>query len=291
MIDLLDSVLKKMLDDAAMTLAPAFQPLLDADVSFATPATGYAPDAETVNLFLYEARENRELRDPVPIVETRNGLSVRKRPPLRVDCLYMVTAWSKKTGADKVAAEHRLLSLAFNWLSRFPTIPERYLRVPNSNPVQYVLPGQVLPPPTMVAQLDGAKNVGEFWNALGIPPRPYFNLVVTIVMDLAQEVEGALVTTVTSRYFTITDPGNVDELRIIGGTVRDRARRPVGDAWVRLEPAGLTQTTDKDGHFLFTSVAPGSGMTLHARALGYTDVTRSNVEVPSHTGEYDLQFT
>jgi hypothetical protein len=288
MIDLLDTVLKKMLDDTAM--APAFQTLLDADVSFVTPEAGYTPQLlDTVNLFLYEARENRELRDPVPIVETRNGLSVRKRPPLRVDCSYMVTAWSKKSGVDKVAAEHRLLSLAFNWLSRFPTIPERYLRVPNSNPVQYVLPGQVFPPPTMVAQLDAAKNVGEFWNALGIPPRPYFNLVVTIVMDLAQEVEGAIVTTVTSRYFT-QDPASADEFLIVGGTVRDAAKRPVADAWVRLEPAGLTQTTDAAGHFVFGSLAAGTGMTLKARALGHTDITRQNVEIPSATGEYDLQF-
>jgi len=288
MIDLLDTVLKAMLDEPLM--APALQPLLDADVSFITPDKTYAPVQETINLFLYEARENRELRDPVPIVETRNGLSVRKRPPLRVDCSYMVTTWSKKTGVDKVAAEHRLLSLAFNWLSRFPTVPERYLRVPNTNPVQYVLPGQVFPPPTMVAQLDGAKNAGEFWNALGIPPRPYFNLIVTIAMDLAQEVEGAMVTTISTHYHA-ADPASDEERIILGGTVRDAANTPVADAWVRLEPAGLTQITDHDGRFVFASVARGAGMTLKARAMGRTDITRPNVDVPSLTGEYDLQFT
>jgi hypothetical protein len=290
-IDLLDTVLKKLLDDTRM--APALQPLLDADVSFITPDRHYKPGQETINLFLYETRENRDLRDPVPIVETRNGLSVRRRPPLRVDCSYMVTAWSKQTGVDKVAAEHKLLSQAFNWLSRFPTIPERYLLlspVPAPPASPYQLPGQVFPPPTMVAQLDAAKNVGEFWNALGIPPRPYFNLVVTIAMDLSQEVEGPMVTTVTSRYFA-TDPDSADELLIIGGTVRDAGNRPVADAWVRLEPTGLTQITDAAGRFVFGSIAPGTGMTLKARAMGHPDITRPNVDVPSPTGEYDLHFT
>lgn len=292
MFDLLDTVLKKMLDDARM--APALQPLLDADVSFITPERGYKPGQETVNLFLYETRENRELRDPVPIVETLNGLSVRRQPPLRVDCAYMVTAWSKKTGVDKVAAEHQLLSLAFNWLSRFPTIPERYLRVtpqpPPPAPPQFVLPGQVFPPPTMVAQLDGAKNVGEFWSALGTAPRPYFNLVVTIAMDLVQEVEGAMVTTISTHYHA-ADPATDEERMILGGTVRDSANKPVADAWVRLQPAGLTQITDRSGRFVFASVARGVGMTLKARATGRTDITRANVDVPSLTGEYDLQFT
>jgi hypothetical protein len=206
----------------------------------------------------------------------------------------MVTAWSKKTGVDKVAAEHELLSLAFNWLSRFPTIPERHLlaavQPAPPAPPQYVLPGQVFPPPTMVAQLDAAKNVGEFWSALGIAPRPYFNLVVTIAMDLAQEVDGAMVTTISTHY-RAADPASDEERMILGGTVRDAAKRPVADAWVRLEPAGLTQITDHDGRFVFASIARGAGMTLKARALGHTDVTRSNIDVPSLTGEYDLQFT
>lgn len=292
MIHLLDRVLKAMLDDPRM--APALQPLLDADVSFVTPDRPYKPGQETINLFLYETRENRELRDAEPIVETRNGISIRRRPPLRVDCTYMVTAWSKKTGHDKVAAEHQLLSLALNWLSRFPTIPERYLQVspptPPPGPPQYVMSGQIFPPPTMVAQLEGAKSAAEFWSALGIAPRPYFNLTVTITMDLAQEVEGALVTTIATHYHA-GNPAAEDERVILGGTVRDNANRPVADAWVRLEPSGLTQVTDATGRFVFGSVARGGGMTLKARAAGRAEITRANVDVPSLTGEYDLQFT
>src|SRR6266550_9016829 len=234
----LDTTLENVLNDAA---APA--ELRNAGVSFETPDSLYKPQNpdSAINLFLYEVKENRKLRNPEPITEPSALGFTKRQPPLRVDCSYLVTTW-KETGANRIQKEHQLLGQAFFWLSRFPSIPANFFFGS--------MVGQPFPPPTMVAQWDVAKNQGEFWNALGIPPRPYFNLIVTIAMDLAQEVEGALVTTVTSRYFT-NDPASADELLIIGGTVRDKNGAPVTDAWVRLEPAGLTQITDDAGRFIF----------------------------------------
>ena len=59
--------------------------LLKADVSFLTPDKTFMAAQATVNLFLSEVKENRELRDPKPIIEKINGSIVRKEPPLRVD--------------------------------------------------------------------------------------------------------------------------------------------------------------------------------------------------------------
>ena len=42
----------------------------------------------------------------------------------------------------------------------------------------------------MVAQMDPNKNAGDFWFALGIPPRPAFYLVATIAMDLDLKSKG-----------------------------------------------------------------------------------------------------
>src|SRR5215467_3283062 len=103
MFELLDASLQNLLDDPAVGIP--FPELLNADISFITPEKGYAPGQETLNLFLYETRENRELRDLTPIFDQINGVSVKRRPYLRVDCSYMVTAWSKKSGADKNSAE------------------------------------------------------------------------------------------------------------------------------------------------------------------------------------------
>jgi hypothetical protein len=270
----LDATLKNVLDDPA---AP--QTLKDADVSFVTPDKNFSPDGErTVNLFLHEVTENRELRDPVPIVERQGAVFRRRRPPLRVDCAYLVTAWSKKTGGVKVEHEHELLSLTFAWLSRFPTIPPAHFA---GGMVE-----QPFPPPTLVAQMDGAKNTGEFWSALGIAPRPYFSLVVTIAIPLGVSVpEGPPVATKDLRL----DP----VLRFqIGGTVRSTAapNDPVKAATVTLVESGESQTTDAEGHFTFSPLKTGS-FTLQVTATGYSMKTKG-VVVPGMTPEaFDIQLT
>jgi hypothetical protein len=280
MFDQLDATLGELLHDGAMqTVLPE---LYGASVSFATPEKGYPYSQETVNLFLYETKENRELRSPLPDDSLSNGLGVRRRAPLRVDCSYMVTTWSKDPGAQKIVSEHQLLGQAFNWLSRFPVIPDRFLSLGG-------LLDQVFEPPTMVAQMDGAKSAGEFWVALGIAPRPYFNLMVTISMDLAHSVEDTLVTTLASRY-RAADPASLEERMLIGGTVRDRNQQPVPDAWVRLEPVGETAVTNALGRFVFDRATRGSGYTLRARAPGFAEAVRTPLEVPSLSGEYDLTF-
>jgi hypothetical protein len=177
-----------------------------------------------------------------------------------------------------------LLAQAFNWLSRFPEIPDQYLQAAN-------LTGQIYAPPTLVAQMDAAKNVGEFWSALGISPRPFFNLIVTVTMDLDQVVQEFPVTTVLTTYRQAQSTAS--DLRItIGGTVRDRLRNPVSDAWVRLDPPGFTQVTDASGRFIFDNIGGGSGFALRARARGFAiDAELTNLDIPSFSGSYDLQFT
>ncbi len=278
MFDQLDSALGELLHDGAMQAV--LPELYAADVSFATPEKGYPHSQETVNLFLYETKENRELRSPLPDDSVGNGLGVRRRAPLRVDCAYMVTAWSKDPGAQKIVSEHQLLGQAFNWLSRFPVVPARFLSLAGMG-------DQVFDPPTMVAQMDGAKSAGEFWVALGIAPRPYFNLMVTISMDLAHSVEDTLVTTLASRY-RADDPSSLEERILIGGTVRDRHQQPVADAWVRLEPVGETTVTNALGRFVFDRATRGSGYTLRARAPGFAESVLPDLEVPSLSGVYDI---
>src|SRR6266566_4862553 len=178
----LDTTLTQILNDAAPAELPE---LRSADVSFETPDKNFTPPQATVNLFLYDVKENRDLRDPTPILEKVGNTFIRRPPPARVDCSYIVTAWSSGAGAAKVAGEHRLLAEALKWLSRFPTIPSIYL--------QGDLANQLYPPPTLVAQMDPNKNAGDFWIALGIPPRPAFYLTVTIAMLLGVEAEGQLV--------------------------------------------------------------------------------------------------
>jgi Pvc16 N-terminal domain/Carboxypeptidase regulatory-like domain len=210
----LDSTLTRILNDEAMkvSMMPPLTELFDADVTFITPDRAFPPTVArgTVNLFLYDVKENRELRDPVPIVE-KVGNGFRSRiPPVRIDCSYIVTAWSNAAGDNQVVEEHRLLAQALLWLTRFPGVPTKYL--------QGGLTNQPFPLTTTVAQMDANKNAGEFWSALGIPPRSAFYLTVTIAMDVGVQETGSIVTT----RFTGFVPGfgnETETLVQIGGRV------------------------------------------------------------------------
>jgi hypothetical protein len=273
----LDETLNQILDDRA---AP--KELREAEVSFLTPHGTYEPQGATVNLFLYEVKENLVLRDVQPIVTQRNGVYQRRRPPLRVDCTYMASAWVAKPPADEatVKLEHQLLGQAFAWLSCFPTIPDRYLKGG--------LTTQPYPPPTIVAQMDGDRRSAEFWSALGIPPRPTFSLVVTIALELeiAAVEAGPPVIAIEGLYGA---PGEPETLRHIGGRVLDDKGKPVVGALVELLEAGLQARTDSSGRYLLPHPADGS-YTLRVTAVGFTPAAQTLV-VPGWPEAYEVRLT
>jgi hypothetical protein len=279
MLNDLDQTLRAILDDAA---APT--ELRNADVSFETPDKNFAPAQATVNLFLYEVKENRELRDPVPITEIVAGTFVRRTPPLRVTCGYLATGWSNAVGPARVVEEHRLLGQALLWLSRFPTIPAGFL--------QGALAVQPFPLPTMVAQADGNRSNGEFWSALGMPPRPAFTVTVTIAMDLSLSLqEGPPVSTKEIRLQQIAPAGVMESVFSIGGTVRDAATTAViAGAGMTLLESGVSTVSDADGRFLFDGLQPGA-YTLRAVAPGFATLDTAIVVPGAATDAFDVSLT
>lgn len=280
MLSDLDDTLAAILNDNA---APT--ELRNADVSFETPDRAYGPGQPTVNLFLFEVQENRQLRDPEPVYERVGTQLVRQPAPLRVDCSYLVTAWSNDMAAARTAAEHLLLSQSLLWLSRFPIIPAGFL--------QGDLVDQPFPPPALVAQMDGTKNAGEFWTALGQPPRPSFNVVVTIAMSLDLPFpEGPPVVTKDIRINKITPPSVPSPVlaRVfeIAGTVRDANTQDVlADASVTLVELGRAVRTDDDGRFRFADLTAGN-YTLRAVAAGFTQLDKPIAVPGTVLNEYDV---
>jgi hypothetical protein len=236
----IDATLRAVLDDPA---APA--DLRAAETSFETPDKDFAPAQPTVNLFFYEAQENQQLRDNAPIVAVSDGQYVSRQPPVRVDCTYLVTTWSTKTGAMKAEEEHRLLGLTLLWLNRFPVIGEDFLRGGLANPPQ------PFPLPVMVAQLKEDQSSGQFWTALGIAPRPAFSLTVTVAMDLLEEPEEfPAVQGVRLEPASLLSPA-------LGGRVLDAALAPVAGATVTVVETGDNRTVGGDAAFSFADLAFG----------------------------------
>ena len=180
------------------------------------------------------------------------------------------------------------MSQALAWLSRFPTIPAPFF--------QGSLIGQSFPPPTLVAQLEGGKSVAEFWSALGIVPRPSFNLVATIALDLqVQTPEGPPVVTKEidiKRQISPGVPGPTLALTYeIGGRIRDaNALTAIANAQVKLLELEREVVTDQQGQFRFADLSAGN-YTLRAAAVGYISQTKAIVVPGAVLNAYDINLT
>jgi len=183
MIDDLDRTLEELL---RRELAPA---LVDqVGISFAAPDAAFPPSSVTlpaIDIFLYDIRENLELRSAEWTVQRdRAGRTTKQRPPTRVDCSYLITAWSSDSSTSRAMDEHRLLSEVMRSLLRHPTLPGVLLHGS--------LKGQEPPLPTCSLQPGRLQSVGELWQALGGKPKASLNYTVTIGVAPERAVDAEL---------------------------------------------------------------------------------------------------
>jgi hypothetical protein len=154
-------------------------------ISFATPNDQFPPTTVSlpaVDLFLYDIRENRELRTGEWVIERRNnGQVAQQRPPVRIDCSYLITAWPSEGSNTPALDEHRLLGEVMKVLLRYPLIPEAVL--------QGMLRDQPYMPPAATLQPGHLQNLGEFWQALGGKPKAALNYTVTVSLQVAAAEE------------------------------------------------------------------------------------------------------
>jgi hypothetical protein len=158
-------------------------------VSFAAPDDEFHSSVKlpAVDLFLYDIRENLELRSNDEYVQRRSdGTGLRTRMPVRVDASYLITAWPGSTEKDRPEDEHHLLGEVMQALLRFRTLPRAVLKGS--------LASQALPLPVSTLQPGRLQSLGEFWQALGGKPKAALNYTVTFAVDTAKPEEVKLVT-------------------------------------------------------------------------------------------------
>jgi Pvc16 N-terminal domain/Carboxypeptidase regulatory-like domain len=282
-----------MIRDLSLTLRaildqPGLPPeLAEAQIVFDRPTEPFAPSPKAVDLFLYDIRENVDLRSNEPIVERFNGQARIHRPPLRVACSYLVTAWPTGDGDEESALqEHRLLSQVLALLSRYPTIPQKFLKGK--------LIGQEPPLPMMTAQTSGLQNPAEFWTAIGNKLRASLTVTVTIAIPVLEPEDAAIV---ISREVALEQqdlPLTRETFFHIGGRVTDVAGKPVEGASVSLDESGLPAiqrgltSTDAHGRYRFSGLSAGS---YHIRVQYEAGVAEVDVTVPAPAdSNYDVQL-
>ncbi|HSI25935.1 MAG TPA: DUF4255 domain-containing protein [Aeromicrobium sp.] len=184
-----------MIDDLDESLKVLLRRELPATISGQVSVSFAAPDDEfhsavrlpAVDLFLYDIRENVELRSNDDIVQRRSdGTGVRLRAPIRVDASYLITAWPGSSDKDRPEDEHRLLGEVMQALLRHRTLPQDVLRGS--------LADQALPLPVSTLQPGRLQSLGEFWQALGGKPKAALNYTVTFAVESARPEELRLVT-------------------------------------------------------------------------------------------------
>lgn len=246
------------------------------DVRFDAPRREWVASLTrpTLSVFLFDVQENVELRQGSPESTRGNGHSVFRVPPRRFDLRYMVSALT-----TVVEDEHLLLWRALVTLLKHPTLPDDVL----STELRAMDP----PLTAQVSRTDGGNSLLDVWSGLEAPPRPALLYVVTAPVDLDFTRLAPFVLTRTARYTRIGAPPGVppEEVRHIGGTVRDRAGTALAGARVRVEgTAAEDVVVGPDGTFVLPGV-PGGTVTLRVTPEGAAS-RLLNVQIPSDS--YDL---
>jgi Pvc16 N-terminal domain/Carboxypeptidase regulatory-like domain len=279
----LSTTLQAVLSDPS--LAAPFPELHLALIAFDRPDDGFKPAQTTINLFLFDVRENMELRSNEPKIQRLNGQAVIHRAPKRVACTYLVTAWPIG-GTDLALQEQRLLAQVLQAFSSYPTIPPAFLKGK--------LVGQEPPLPMMAARPEELKNPAEFWTAIGNKMRASIAVTATISMEIFAPSTAPVAKTAIVRLGERTGPdaqslvpGTRTESYRIGGKVT-LGGNPVAGATVELVGAGLVARTDADGDYVLGAMTAGA-YTLNVEADATT--RQANITVPA-TGDrnYDLQL-
>jgi len=280
-----------MIDDLDLSiqalLTMEFGGTLPFDLSFAIPDKTFAPvsgSKTTLNCYLYDIREDRDLRRVDPILARQSDGTVQKQyPPARVRLAYCITAWSPVALTPAIAPaqdEHKLLSDVLRVLLKYPTLP--------ASALVGTLAGQLPPLPTTVILPDTDKIVSDFWTAVGGQLRPSLDYRVTLSLAYVDLVSGPMVTMQSSSFVQSDLGGPADEWIQIGGQVLDNAStpNPIPNAWVRADATGQTAISDALGRFVFVGLKRGS-QTIRARAVGFKDGIRT-INIPEPAGDYNI---
>jgi hypothetical protein len=284
MLEDLDETIRKLL----ITETPVKNG--EIEISFDQPKREWSArlSRPTLNLFLYDVRENNVLRqhqwEQLP-GNGRDGMAHLKRTPLRIDCAYMLTAW-----ATVPEDEHRLLARCLLALFRFPILPEDRLVGSLRNP-----PFDIQ---TRLASHDKLTNPAEVWSSLDNEIRPSISYVITLALDPWKEITEPIVLTRTLRTGQSTrlprsahlSDQTREETELIGGKITEAGGEgmALSGIEVAIKGTGLFAKTDPEGRFLLGSLPPGKYTLVVWPPKGKPK--EKKISIPEKEGNYDIEI-
>jgi len=229
------------------------------DIAFDAPATDWSAKLTnpTVNLFLYDLRENVAEAEVTTRNLRVNGADIAAPPPMRLEVTYSVTAWTKA-----VQDEHRLLSQVLAILFSHVSLPSDLLegRLAAASLLRAI--------ETQVGRPKEEK--ADFWTSIGGRYKASIDYAVKLEVESGLTfTRGPEVRTQTVNLGLQDAPRRTfEELQRFGGVVRGKDGEPVADAWVALPDLGRFASTNRDGRFLFNRIRPGEHRVVARTATG-----------------------
>ncbi|MFN0148081.1 MAG: Pvc16 family protein [Dehalococcoidia bacterium] len=305
MLNVLDTMLRDLLiarvaqltDDSQVGFEPP-------DDAWRTQVAGLSVGGNPVNalnVYLVDVVENRKLRSNERARTFENGWAEDQPAPARADCHYLVSAWSPATATPATTPtldEHALLYEALAAFLQEGSIAAGRIYAPGSVELGAVPPLFREADMPLDVAAEAFPKLAEFWGAMGPNYRwkPALHLVVTVPVALIAQVAGPMVTTRITEYRLLGVPASGETWVQIGGHVLDATVSPpvpVPNAWVQIESmaGGIVQSaaTNSLGRFTFGGLHRGP-YRLRYSATGFAVPAPRLVDVPSPSGEYDLEF-
>jgi len=254
----------------------------EVDIVFDMPTRDWAAGITrpTVNLYLYDIRENLDLKDPTPwrVRPGPNNTAVKSRPDFRVDLSYNITAF-----ASEVEDEHRLLARVLLTLLQNPMLPADLLQ---GQLVNQEIPAFAAHPAGII------QSPADYWGALDNDIKPAIDYRLILRLDLQQEISVGLVLSSQLRVgYQANGNGlaNAEELLLqIGGRIhqKENPEQGISGVTVTLLERGLDALTDGQGRFRFSRV-PRGRYTLAISVPGMEE-QRAELAVPSNSYEVGI---
>ena len=232
----------------------------------------------TLNLYVYDIRESRQLQHSGRKVDRRNPRNLQSANvgwnPNWFDVSMLLTAW------DRTAlGEHYLMSEALSLLLRHRSIEEQFL-APELRRYGNLSMSVALEPPI---------EDGSLWSALNVPLRPALYLTVTVPIDS----QHTPVPRVWERIISVDnfldkqgDAAVITKKVAIAGLVKHEITG-LGLSEVEVIIAGTDKSTrsNKEGLFFFDNLSTGN----YVLVLDYPGYSSQNINVLVESEGYSFK--
>lgn len=253
------------------------------EISFDQPTGAWAAGLTrpTINCYLYDLRENLELRSAEISVERgQDGKAIKQLAPRRYDLSYLITVWTQGQVADEHAVLWRVLAV----LAERSPLPEGVCQgALASQP--YPIKGRAAQPALPIESLP------DLWGVMENQLRPAINYQVTLAMEREITFTRPMVFTKRVRVGRRDDITLGDEVLQFAGIVHAAGEvgQALSGAAVTLLERGETVYTDAYGRYSFPNVVPG---TYHVQVKVDGRESEHTFDVPAvdrDGSRYDLE--